>query len=79
MKRTFSILALLGSTGIAAADTERIFEPFYRVTGHTRGPEGSGLGLAIAAGLARRNGGRLAVSSRPGEGARFRLILPRFR
>lgn len=64
--------------GIAAADLERIFEPFYRVSAHAADPSGSGLGLAIAASLARRNGGVLTVASEPGAGATFRLTLPRF-
>ena len=64
--------------GIAAADLDRIFEPFYRVRSDAGAPSGSGLGLAIAADLAERNGGRLSVASRPGDGATFRLQLPRF-
>jgi len=65
--------------GIAAADLERVFEPFARLHADADTPEGSGLGLAIARSLARRNGGRLTVTSRPGEGAIFRLSLQRFR
>lgn len=64
--------------GIAAADLERIFEPFYRVRADVTAGSGSGLGLAIAADLAARNRGRLTVVSHPGEGATFRLHLPRF-
>jgi signal transduction histidine kinase len=63
--------------GIAAADLERIFEPFYRVHPEADAPEGSGLGLAIARSLAERNGGRLTAASQPGSGATFRLFLPR--
>ena len=63
--------------GIAAEDRERIFEPFFRVRADAGAPSGSGLGLAIAADLARRNGGRLSVDSRVGDGATFRLHLPR--
>ena len=63
--------------GIAAADLERIFEPFHRVHSEADTPEGSGLGLAIARSLAQRNGGRLTVASRPGSGSTFRLSLPR--
>ncbi len=63
--------------GIAAADQARVFEPFYRVRQDATGPAGAGLGLAIAASLARRNGGRLSVTSEPGAGATFRLGLPR--
>ena len=64
--------------GIAGADVDRIFEPFYRVHPGSA-PDGSGLGLAIAADLAARNGGRLSVSSAPGSGSVFRLSLPRLR
>ena len=65
--------------GIAAADISRIFDPFYRVHSDAESPEGTGLGLAIARSLAERNRGRLDATSRPGEGATFRLLLPRFR
>jgi signal transduction histidine kinase len=65
--------------GIAAADLDRIFEPFYRVRADAASPEGTGLGLALARSLADRNGGRLTVESEPGAGSTFRLILPRFR
>jgi len=65
--------------GIAGADLDRIFEPFSRLHATAGTPEGSGLGLAIARSLAHRCGGRLTVVSQPGEGATFRLFLPRFR
>jgi signal transduction histidine kinase len=65
--------------GIAAADLERIFEPFHRVRSDASAPAGNGLGLAIGRGLAKRNGGRLTVTSQAGSGATFRLSLPRFR
>jgi len=65
--------------GIAPADLERIFEPFYRVHADQGGPEGNGLGLAIARSLATRNGGRLTVASQPAMGTTFRLSLPRTR
>jgi len=63
--------------GIAAADLERIFEPFHRVRSDATAPDGSGLGLAISRGLASRNGARLTVVSDPGAGATFRLAFPR--
>ena len=65
--------------GIAAADLERIFEPFYRVRSDADAPGGSGLGLAIARELAERQDGRLTVRSRPGGGSVFRMELPHFR
>ena len=65
--------------GISPADLGRIFEPFFRVRSDSGGPEGNGLGLAIARSLAERGGGRLEATSQPGEGATFRLALPRVR
>ncbi len=65
--------------GIAAADVDRIFEPFSRLRPDAGPPEGSGLGLAIARSIAHGHGGRLTVASLPGQGATFRLSLPRFR
>jgi two-component system, OmpR family, sensor histidine kinase CiaH len=62
--------------GIAAADRERIFEPFARLPGKRRSRSGSGLGLAIARQLASRHGGELWVDDAPGGGARFTVRLP---
>lgn len=59
--------------GIDPGDQERIFEPFEQANG---GNGGSGLGLAISSRLARGMGGDIRLDSRPGEGARFTLVLP---
>jgi PAS domain S-box-containing protein len=59
--------------GIAPADLERIFEPFYQV-----GPssaEGLGLGLAITRRLAEAMHGQLGVTSSLGKGTAFTLTL----
>jgi len=63
--------------GIPAGDLDRIFEPFYRPGEQSRNRDGVGLGLAIARDLARRNGGELTVTSTPGRGSTFRLVLQR--
>jgi two-component system, OmpR family, sensor histidine kinase KdpD len=60
--------------GIARADQERIFEPFFRA-GDGRGA-GSGLGLAIVRGFIEANGGHVHVESLPGQGASFVVELP---
>jgi signal transduction histidine kinase len=57
--------------GIALADRERIFEPFI-----SRDVDGTGLGLPIARELALALGGDVELSSEPGRGSRFRLVLP---
>jgi two-component system sensor histidine kinase KdpD len=59
--------------GIAPADQERIFEPFFRAG---RSGPGSGLGLAIVKGFVEANGGRVHVESLPGQGASFVVALP---
>jgi len=59
--------------GIAPADRERIFEPFFRGGADT---EGSGLGLAIVKGFVEANGGHVHVESLPGQGASFVVALP---
>jgi two-component system phosphate regulon sensor histidine kinase PhoR len=61
--------------GIPAAELERIFEPFVRVSGTRRSSGGAGLGLAIARQLAVRQGAQLSVASHPGQGATFSLTL----
>lgn len=65
--------------GIATADLGHLFDPFFRVQSDAAAPAGNGLGLAIADELARRNGGRLSLTTRLGVGSTFRLHLPRFR
>ena len=54
---------------------DRIFEIFQRLHGRDD-YEGTGIGLAICRKVAERHGGLLGASSRPGEGATFRLVLP---
>ncbi|GLH72358.1 PAS domain-containing sensor histidine kinase [Geothrix limicola] len=61
--------------GIPEAEQGRIFERFYRAKASMAKP-GTGLGLAIVKHLCRLMGGEVSVSSVPGEGATFRVILP---
>jgi two-component system sensor histidine kinase KdpD len=62
--------------GVPAAETARIFEPFYRAPNATNGHRGSGLGLAIVRGFVEANGGRVWVESLPGQGSTFVVELP---
>lgn len=63
--------------GIPPDQQERIFERFAQVSGTGRRPAaGSGLGLSIVAAIAHAHGGRVTVTSAPGEGSRFTLLLP---
>jgi signal transduction histidine kinase len=63
--------------GIEPAELPRIFDRFFRGSraSEARG-SGSGLGLAIVRGIVEMHGGTVAVESRPGAGATFRVTLP---
>jgi two-component system OmpR family sensor kinase len=64
--------------GLAPADAERVFERFYRAdSSRTRAAGGTGLGLSIVASLVAAHGGRVELSTAPGEGATFSVRLPR--
>ncbi len=59
--------------GIPAEALPHLFQPFYRITNHSRG---TGLGLSIAYEIVRLHGGRIHVESQLGEGSRFIVELP---
>ena len=60
--------------GIPKENLERIFEPFFS----TKPPgKGTGLGLSVSRGLVEKLGGRIEVESQLGNGAAFRVSLPR--
>ena len=63
--------------GIAAKERERVFERFYQVDGGlSRHYGGTGLGLAICKSVAEWHGGDISVTSRPGKGSCFTVVLP---
>jgi heavy metal sensor kinase len=64
--------------GIPAVDQQRVFERFYRVDqARSRDTGGTGLGLAIARWTVEASGGRIELESMAGQGALFRVVLPR--
>jgi len=63
--------------GISPHDQRRIFEKFVRLeTGLVHDVKGAGLGLSLVDQIVRAHGGHVEVSSVPGEGSTFTLVLP---
>jgi nitrogen-specific signal transduction histidine kinase len=59
--------------GIPENIRKRILDPFFS----TKGSRGTGLGLAIARKTLEEHGGHLSVDSQEGQGATFKIRLPR--
>jgi len=63
--------------GMTAATISRIFSPFVQADASTvRRFGGTGLGTTISRQLVERMGGKIEVSSVPGQGSVFRIVLP---
>jgi signal transduction histidine kinase len=73
-KQRFVIITV-ADTGIGIKEEiqERIFEPFFTTKTAERG---TGLGLSSAYGIVQQHGGKIAVWSAPGKGAKFTISLP---
>ena len=62
--------------GIAEGDVKRIFNPFERAA-PVEHFAGLGLGLYITKHIVQAHGGRIELSTKPREGAKFTVVLPR--
>ncbi|MAD76816.1 MAG: aerobic respiration two-component sensor histidine kinase ArcB [Rheinheimera sp.] len=63
--------------GIASAEQERIFDMYYKSTdGRRLSIVGSGIGLSVSRALVEAMGGEVSLTSKPGEGSCFSVLLP---
>ncbi len=72
--RQLCIRVLDRGPGVAPADLETIFQPFFRSS--NAGTEGHGLGLAIAQHVIEAHGGSIKATNRAGGGLCVEMILP---
>jgi len=72
--RRWAVLSVIDNgIGIPPENLAKIFTPFYTSKEATKG---TGLGLSVSLGIAESHNGTIEVSSRPGQGSSFSLILP---
>ena len=62
--------------GMDSEAVQRLSRPFERLEQH-RHVDGVGLGLAFVRTAVERHGGQLQITSQPGEGSTFTLVLPK--
>jgi|HubBroStandDraft_1064217.scaffolds.fasta_scaffold00784_10 two-component system sensor histidine kinase KdpD len=66
-------------SGIDEQEQLRIFDKFFRAREHRFKVPGTGMGLAIAKGIVEAHGGKIWVTSEPGQGSVFSFSLPVYR
>jgi two-component system cell cycle sensor histidine kinase PleC len=66
--------------GMSEEDCERVFRPFEQVDNRANATHsGTGLGLPLTRSLVEVQGGRIALSSKPGKGNRVTVRFPPMR
>ena len=58
-------------TGITPGHLKDIFQPFFSTK-----PGGSGIGLSVCLSNIEKHGGKITCESKPGQGAKFEILLP---
>jgi signal transduction histidine kinase len=63
--------------GMDQKEVKQIFKKFYRTKkAEESGEAGTGIGLSIVQQIVEQHGGQIEVTSRPGKGSCFTLVLP---
>jgi len=76
-RRGDQVLVAVADTGIGLSREQmsQVFDRFWRAS-TDRSDGGTGLGLAIASQICQAHGGRILVTSQPGQGSCFEVVLP---
>ncbi|MBC8170389.1 MAG: response regulator [Anaerolineae bacterium] len=62
--------------GIPKMELDSVWQSFYQIDRGHNEDQGAGAGLAIVRGIAELHGGTVSVTSEPGKGSTFEMILP---
>jgi signal transduction histidine kinase len=63
--------------GMDAKELRQIFQKFYRTKrAEASGEQGTGIGLSIVEQIVQHHGGKMEVTSKPGQGSCFTVVLP---
>jgi two-component system sensor histidine kinase SenX3 len=63
--------------GMDAKELRQIFQKFYRTKrAEASGEKGTGIGLSIVEQIVHHHGGKMEVTSQPGQGSCFTVVLP---
>jgi two-component system phosphate regulon sensor histidine kinase PhoR len=71
----YAIAVIDQGPGIAPEHLPRLTERFYRIEAQSKEKGGTGLGLAIVKHILNRHRGELAITSKPGKGSTFTIML----
>ncbi|WP_193212454.1 sensor histidine kinase [Luteolibacter marinus] len=75
--RTWVIAVSDEGSGVPKEEEARIFERFYRPGDELRREtQGAGIGLSLVKSIAEAHGGKVELTSTPGNGSVFKLIIP---
>jgi len=75
-EHSFELLVTDSGVGIDAEEQSHVFEPYFQGAAGRRRSDSTGLGLAIVQQIVQQFGGEIELSSQPGCGSTFRLVLP---